>query len=225
MQQGVQGSFNRVSLEEAVLFAKRILKVKGTSEYDDDIEAFCMDRFIKQKNIQDFEIINAEVNVVDGSAEMPQGAYRFLAMRYCGDNGHAYGAYYIDRFWLSACKCSTSGDNEDAYQEIQIVGNTILFKNFDCAPAKVKIAYWGNYTDDDNFPLITQDDITGIAYFAAYQIALMNLERYSPLQVQEWKRLAIGKTRHVAAMGQLTRWQNNRLQITQLQRQVNITLV
>ena len=221
---GIQGNFNKVSLEEAVLFAKRVLKLKDTSEYDDDIESFCMDRFIKQKHIQDFQIINTSVPVIDGQAEMPQGAYRFLAMRYCDANGAAYGGYYIDRFWLSNCNCNVSGNSENAYQEIQIVGNMLIFKNFTEAPSSVKIAYWGYFTDDENFPMITQDDITGIAYFACFQIALMNPERYNSLQIGEWKKLAERKAAHVASHGQLRRWQDNRHQIGIIQRQINISL-
>lgn len=223
--QGLQGNFNRLSLDEAVLMAKRILKVADTSEYDNDIEMFCTDRFIKQKNIQDFQIINTSVDVINGQAELPSGVYRFLAMRFCDQHGNAYGRYYVDQFWLKACNCTVDGHHDNYVGTFQIVGNSIIFKNFEECPKSVKIAYWGYYTDEDNFPLITQDDITPIAYYAAYQVGLMNIERYSQYQIESWKRLAASKTRHVASHAQLRRWQDNRFTIGIQQRQINISLI
>lgn len=183
----VAGNYTFVSTDLAIELAKMMLQLENTSEFDDDIEKWVNVRLMSMGGVDQFKIQQKTIDVIDGIAPLPNGVNRILALRFCSDDGIAYGVHYVDSDYLNVCGCEVIGGY--SYGGLfTIVGSNIKFISPGETPDKVRVAYKGYVTDGDGLIMIKDYMAWGLACFAAYNIALTHKEKYTQVQLAEYKR-------------------------------------
>jgi hypothetical protein len=220
----VAGNYTFVSTDLALELAKMMLQLENTSEFDDDIEKWINVRLMGLGGVDQFKIQQACLDVVDGIAEMPNGINRILALRYCTDDGVAYGHHYVDMDFLNVCGCEVQGGY--AYGGLfTIMGNNIKFLNPASSPEKVKIMYKGYVTDGDGLIMIKDYMAWGLACFAAYNIALTHKEKYTQVQLSEYKRNYISQGNMITSRQAVEKFMRSDIQNSRLFSKKTISII
>jgi hypothetical protein len=220
----VQGNYTYISTDLALEIAKMMLQLENTSEFDDDIEKWVNIRLMTKGGVDQFKIQQTSIDVIDSIAALPSGINRILAMRYCDSDGVAYGYHYVDFDWLDACGCQVDGGYSFGGL-FTIIGNNIKFLNVSNAPDKIKIMYKGYTLDGDGLIMIKDYMAYGLACFAAYNIALTHKEKYTQVQLAEYKRNYVAQGNMITSRQAVEKFMRSGLENSRLFSRKTISIV
>jgi hypothetical protein len=186
---------NYRNLSDAIFEAKRKLGIQQTTIHDKDLSTMAQRSLLRMNNLSSIVIKNETLDVVEGIAPLPSDCLKFISLRYCGQDGVAFGAYVSDFAYLSECSCGVDGINQSYGGIVMINDRNITFKDIVNAPSKIKIAYRGRTTDENGLILIKNHVVEAVTMFICWQFAEENshLPTYGnkyQYYEQQWKALS-----------------------------------
>lgn len=222
------GNFNYYPLDACITEAKEKLNITEGSVHDQYMRLLANRALLRMNSLGMMSINNITIDVIDGEAEMPNGALRFIAMRYCDEDGIPYSQYIADFNFLRQCACDLGGpglDYSDEKSLAMINGNKIIFKYPVEAPKKIKVAYMGRKIDEDGFGLIYDYMVEAVVYFICHQFVEKYPQSYLPWQYMEWKNSWKAQHDRVVSIDARQSFNNNFARIVSLSHPKIITLL
>ena len=184
-----------IDLTDAVMEAKRKLRITQTSIYDAELEGFASDCLKQVRALSTLIISNTTLDVVQGEAVLPKGFQKIIAVRFCDTDGIGYGNYFADFAFMNQCGCEIYGGEIWGWDVggMMINGNKIIFANPQNAPSKIKISYKSTLIDGDAYVLMPERSKLMVVYYLAHQFVSVYPKQYETWQYQEWKKEYMAK--------------------------------
>jgi hypothetical protein len=203
------GVNKQVPLEDAITEAKWTLGISETTIHDIELGILAQRCLINLGNLNSTYVTNEVIDVIDGEAQLPDHMVKLMAMRYCDQNGVAYGAYIADFSFLDECGCSVSEDGEPvALYDIVMINNGMLQWKYPAnAPAKVKIAFRSRKVDKEGFIMIYDYMVDCIKYYLCSEFGLKYIDKYP--QWQMWRKYYKAQHDRVVSFDAFQSFQNN----------------
>jgi hypothetical protein len=173
--------FNEITYDQVIAGAKLALNLENTTDYDGFL-LLKLDEAMRSLDDRGMRELRTEVLPLDeGTAPLPCGFLRAMAIWFQGSAGRCTLAPYVDRNIVNYCDCGTDGVNLSALgTSYQINGNHIVFHNPEAISAEeVSLAYLGMRLDENNQPIILEShERAGIAYLVwRFKNKMMSAER------------------------------------------------
>jgi hypothetical protein len=200
-----------VPLSDAITEAKLALRISETTLHDRWLETLAQRALLRMNNLNSMSIINTRLEVDGGVAQLPDNVLRFIAMRYCDEEGHSYGGYITDFAFMEQCGCTLAEGAVwgDWGGVVQINDNKLMWQYPHQAPTHVNIVYRGRKLDEDGFILIYDYMVEAVKLYICKEFALSNMERYTPIQLAEWKKGWLSQSGRVVSYDAKMSWNNN----------------
>jgi len=160
--------FEEATYNQVIAEAKMMLNLENTTKYDGFFLLMldaCM-RSLDDRGMRELKTVTVPVS--GGTATLPIGFLRAMALWFHNEDGPCTVAPYIDRNIASFCGCEgTNGQYLSSLgTSYQINGNHIVFHNPSAISATgVSLAFLGMRLDENNQPVILETHIrAGVSY-------------------------------------------------------------
>jgi hypothetical protein len=163
--------FNETTYDSAIAMAKFALNLENSTDHDPWLFLLadeCM-RSINDRAIQ--ELRTETIPLDEGTAPLPCGFLRAMAVWFQSSTGPCTLAPYVDRNIVNFCNCGTGGVNLTALgTTYQVNGNHIVFHNPDAISAEeVSLAYLGMRLDANNQPVVLESHVRAIVAYLTWR--------------------------------------------------------
>lgn len=195
-----------VNIEQVIAQARMLLRLMDTQENAEYLQTLIESAARYRLNATNTFTIQCETAAIEcNKAELPQNweSLEFFKLNPVGCSGCCQGVDLIpghnDPAPNNACACPSvyyynkaavvNDDDCGWYNNyFYIQGNHIYFPSNTTA-TEVKIYYRGYNTDSEGFMLIDEETMECLAFYAAWQYALIFEEAYTKEQRATWERL------------------------------------
>lgn len=208
------GSYNKVSLQDAIFEAKHYLALQNSTVDDDFLELLAW-RAVKSVNaISLTHLSTQDIPVKNGVAMLPKHLVRFIWFRVCGGmNVDSQFIYADKKFYHSDCGCDISSAGQNvrwADSVVSINGNRIEFNNVDFINF-THIQVFGIFydTDADGMFLIPDELVQPVVYRICHEYAIVNIKKYDKYQIERWGRQSVASGNKARSDAFKRNFQNN----------------
>lgn len=219
--------YSTISVESPIARAKLQCRCSNTTEWDSYFEIMIMEGMGSLNVLSQLIKKQCKITITDGTAEIPKGLVRFLAMRgHCRQwteeelannpmltNFNNNIILYADTTFLSSCGCDVTGF-QNWINNVQINGNYIHFNNHTSLESAT-IAFMGLNVDENGKPLIFERYERALAAYASWRYTQMYFEKFNQNIIDGYKQEWIAQASRIRGEDVANDFQNDKLGIAQ----------
>lgn len=168
-----------VSYATVIARAKMELGIENTTDHDPYLLLKADEAMRQINDLSMFEFRTETVPLDSGTAPLPCGLVRVVALWFTDSNGQrCTAAPYVHQEIVNYCDCDTSGCPMLMGHTFQINGNHIVFHGGTAMSAsEVTVAFVGSRLDDNNQPLIPETHDRAVQAYIKWRYREMMVSR------------------------------------------------
>lgn len=215
--------FSYIPYSQVIAQVKMDLSIENTTDHDPYLLLMADEAMRNIDDLSMYELRTESVPLDSGTAPVPCGLMRIMAVWYTNDDGtRCTPSPYVHHDIINYCDCDVSSCGSLG-TGFQINGSHIVFHNPEAMSAdSVSVAFIGTRLDENNQPLITQDHDRAVkAYIKGCWYEKQSTQQDSAGKMQAFIQLAnrnhqifANQKKYIQGRGQVIAFQENKRQIT-----------